>query len=176
MSSPVLATLVFVCSEVMFFAALISAFLITKASSGVLFTPPAQVTLPVAATAANTLVLMISGYLLHLATVRFPDRQQQALHLFGLAIICGVVFVGCQGYEWVKLISYGMSMTSGIFAACFFLLIGAHAMHAAATVLIMIYFRFLRRQSLHLDNLKALRLFWLFVVGIWPVLYGLVYF
>ena len=176
MSSPVLATLVFVCSEVMFFAALISAFLITKASSGVLFVPPAQVTLPVAATAANTLILIVSGYLLHLATVRFVDRQQQALHLFALAIICGAVFVGCQGYEWVKLISYGMSMTSGIFAACFFLLIGAHAVHAAVTVLVMVYFRFLRGQSLHVDNLKALRLFWLFVVGIWPVLYGLVYF
>ena len=29
---------------------------------------------------------------------------------------------------------------------------------------------------LKLDHLRAMQIFWYFVVGIWPVLYGLVYF
>ena len=177
LSNPVLATLIFVCSEVMFFAALISSFLIIKAGSGVVFVPPAQVKLPVIATGLNTAVLFLSGYLLHLAVVKFgrSEERERALRFFAMAIFCGAVFVCCQGYEWIKLLSYGMSMTSGIFAACFFLLIGSHGLHAAATVIIMFYF-YIKREHLRLDNLKALRIFWFFVVGVWPLLYGLVYF
>ena len=174
-SNPVLATLIFVCSEVMFFAALVSAYVIIKASSGVAFAPPAHITLPVAVTGLNMVVLCVSGLLLHLSTNRFAVNRQHAEILFGLSIICGSVFVIGQGYEWIKLLSYGMKMTSGIFAACFFLLIGAHALHAASTVLVMLYF-YLRRHQLKLESLKAMRIFWLFVVFVFPILYWLVYF
>ena len=174
LSSPVLATLVFVCSEVMFFAALISAYTIIKASSGNMFKPPAHITLPVAATALNMLVLCVSGLLLHLATSKFEHQRATALKLFAFALFGGAFFVAGQSYEWFKLISYGMKMTSGTFAACFFLLIGAHALHAAATVLIMGYF-YWRRDSMTLENIKALRIFWLFVVAMFPILYWLVY-
>lgn len=173
-SSPVLATLVFVCSEVMFFAALISAYTIIKASSGNMFKPPAHITLPVAATALNMLVLCVSGLLLHLATCKFKQQRTAALNLFACAVLGGAFFVAGQSYEWFKLISYGMKMTSGTFAACFFLLIGAHALHAAATVLVMGYF-YLRRDSMTLENIKAMRVFWLFVVVMFPILYWLVY-
>lgn len=180
-NAPVLAnaelgTLVFICSEVMFFAALISAFLIIKAGRGEAFVVPAQITLPVLATGLNTLVLLLSAYFLHLATVKYKKGEAaRSLQFFLIAIVGGAIFVSAQGYEWIKLLSYGMTMTSGIFAACFFLLIGTHGLHAAATVLVMIFF-YLRRQQLTLTNLRALRLFWFFVVGIWPLLYGLVYF
>ena len=177
-----LGTLLFVGSELMFFAALISAFLIIKAGRGAAFVLPAHITLPVLATGLNTVVLLVSGYLLHLATVRFKrlaHNDELARHrverLFLAAIVGGIIFVSAQGYEWVKLLSYGMTMTSGIFAACFFLLIGTHALHVAATVAVMLFF-YLRRSRLTLANLRALRMFWLFVVGVWPLLYGLVYF
>jgi heme/copper-type cytochrome/quinol oxidase subunit 3 len=35
--------------------------------------------------------------------------------------VCVVLF---QGYEWMRLIAYGMTMTSGLFGASFFLLLG----------------------------------------------------
>lgn len=168
-----LGTLIFVGSELMFFAALISAFLIIKAGRGEAFVLPAHITLPVLATGLNTGVLLLSGYFLHLATLQWNKSRRTGESFFLAAIVGGVIFVTAQGYEWVRLLSYGMTMTSSIFAACFFLLVGAHALHAAMTVLLMIFF-YLRRERL--TNLRALRLFWFFVVGIWPLLYGLVYF
>lgn len=168
-----LGTLIFVGSELMFFAALISAFLIIKAGRGEAFVLPSHITLPVLATGLNTGVLLLSGYFLHLATLKWKTSRETGEHFFLAAIVGGLIFVTAQGYEWVRLLSYGMTMTSSIFAACFFLLVGAHALHAAVTVLLMIFF-YLRRDRL--TNLRALRLFWLFVVGIWPLLYGLVYF
>ena len=170
-----LGTLIFVGSELMFFAALISAFLIIKAGRGEAFVLPSHITLPVLATGLNTGVLLLSGYFLHLAALKWNKIRSTGENFFLIAIIGGMIFVTAQGYEWVRLLSYGMTMTSSIFAACFFLLIGAHALHAAVTVLVMI-FLYLRREHLTLFTLRALRLFWFFVVGIWPLLYGLVYF
>src|SRR4051812_41383193 len=97
--------------------------------------------------------------------------------LLSQAILLGSFFVIFQGYEWVHLIRYGLSMTSGIFGATFFLLIGSHGLHALIAVIAMalVYWK-LVKGSLTADGLRAMSIFWLFVVGIWPVLYGLVYF
>ncbi len=173
LSDAELGTLIFIGTELMFFVALVSAFLIIKAGRGEAFVLPAHVTLPVLATGLNTVILLLSGYFLHLATLRWEEKRRVGEGFFLAAIVGGLVFVTAQGYEWVRLLSYGMTMTSGIFAACFFLLVGSHALHAAATVLVMAYF-YLRRE--HVTSLRALRMFWWFVVGIWPLLYGLVYF
>ncbi len=54
--------LIFVVTETMFFTALISAFVIIKAGVDA-WSPPAGVLLPVAATAFNTLLLLLSGAL-----------------------------------------------------------------------------------------------------------------
>jgi cytochrome c oxidase subunit III len=70
----------------------------------------------------------------------------------------------------MRLIAYGMTMTSGIFEACFFLSISMHGFHAAAADLTMVsvYIR-LTRHTLILDRVRAMQVFWYFVVGIWPV-------
>src|SRR6185437_12079584 len=69
--SVVLATLVFVLTEIMYFCALISAYLVIRSHVFGSWTPPGDLRLPVAATALNTLVLMTSGVLMVLATKRY---------------------------------------------------------------------------------------------------------
>jgi cytochrome c oxidase subunit III len=170
--------LIFVAAEVMFFTALISAFVIIKAGVEP-WGPPVGVRLPVVATAANTVLLCLSGVFLHRAGRRFASDGPTpwVRTLFGGAAFLGACFVLFQGFEWVRLLAYGMTMTSGIFGACFFLLIGTHGLHAAAAATAMVHlYRRLIRQELRPDHLRAMQVFWYFVVGIWPVLYGLVYF
>lgn len=175
--SPVLGMLIFVATEVMFFTALLSAFLIIKAGSPN-WAPPGDVTLPVTATALNTGVLFASGVLLYLAgraLTRAKDWER-ATTLTGWATILGACFVCFQGMEWVKLIHYGMTMSSGVFGACFYLLIGSHAVHALAGVvgLLQQCLR-LRTEHLVIASFQAMQIFWFFVVGVWPILYVLVY-
>jgi heme/copper-type cytochrome/quinol oxidase subunit 3 len=70
----------------------------------------------------------------------------------------------------MRLIAYGMTITSGIFRACFFLLTGMHGFHAAAAALTMVYLYIrLKRHTLRLDHVWAMQVFWYFVVGNWPV-------
>ncbi len=170
--------LIFVATEVMFFTALISAFVIIKAGVEP-WAPPVGVRLPVVATASNSLLLFLSGVFLYQAGRRFTieGATPWVRTLLGAAALLGTCFVFFQGFEWIRLIAYGMTMTSGIFGACFFLLIGTHGLHAAAAAMAMVYlYRRLKRSELRPDQLQAMQVFWYFVVGIWPVLYGLVYF
>jgi cytochrome c oxidase subunit 3 len=178
LADSVFGMLIFVTTEVMFFTALISAFVIIEAGVGD-WAPPAGVHLPVIATALNTSILVASGVLLHYAGQRFvtEGNTPHVQALWSSAAFLGSFFVIFQGYEWMHLISYGMTMTSGIFGACFFLVIGTHGVHAAAAALALMYlYGRLKNNALRLDHVRAMQMFWYFVVGIWPVLYALVYF
>ncbi len=176
----VMGTIVFVLTEVMFFCALISAFNVIRSRVFGSWAPPFGITLPVAITALNTLVLLASGVFIHLAVRKAKGTGRisgEAGKLFLVSILLGALFVAIQGYEWVKLIGYGMSMTTGIFSATFFMLIGSHGAHALVAVLLMaIQFLRFKKGQLTVAGLEALRIFWGFIVLIWPILYGLVYF
>lgn len=176
--SAVLGTVVFVGTEMMYFMALISAFTVIRSHVFGEWNPPNDLRLPVLATGFNTLVLLTSGVLLVLAARAYPkeDGKGRARTLLSQAILLGLFFVGFQGWEWVKLVRYGMTMSSGIFGATFFMLIGSHGLHAVAAILAMawVYYKLVKGQ-LSVDGLRAMTVFWLFVVGIWPVLYALVY-
>ncbi|MDQ3233272.1 MAG: cytochrome c oxidase subunit 3 [Pseudobdellovibrionaceae bacterium] len=172
--SSVLGMLIFVTTEIMFFVALVSAHTVIKSSAGV-WSPPDTVRLPLLATGFNTLVLSSSGVFLFLAGRSFG--QEKARTLFALSIVTGLFFVCFQGYEWVNLIKFGLTMTSGVFGATFFLLVGSHGLHAASGVLaMMIVYRLMSRGRINRDNFKALQIFWYFIVAIWPVFYAVVYF
>jgi heme/copper-type cytochrome/quinol oxidase subunit 3 len=179
LENEVLGVCIFIVSELMFFTALISAYLVIKAATGNTWTPPADVRLPVLTTALNTGVLLASGYLTFLAGRLHgqPTAVERMRKIYGAAIALGLVFVTVQGYEWLKLISVGMTLASGVFASTFFLIIGAHGLHVLGAVLAMIavYAR-MQKATLTEPVFQAMRIFWYFVVGIWPVLYGLVYF
>jgi heme/copper-type cytochrome/quinol oxidase subunit 3 len=177
--SVVLGTIVFVLTEIMYFSALISSFLVIRSRVFGEWTPPMDIRLPVVATAFNTAVLTVSGVLMYLATRAYarPGGREKTHKLFVAAILLGGFFLVFQGYEWVKLIGWGMTMQSGIFGATFFMLVGSHGLHVLAAVIAMgiLYKRF-RAGKLKLEEMRAMRVFWLFVVAVWPVLYRLVYF
>ncbi len=181
MPNAVLGTVLFIATEVMFFAGLISAFLVVKARYLSGWPPPGQPRLPVEVTFANTLVLLASGFvLLHAgrlaeASASFP----RALRLGRVAALLGAVFVLVQGVEWIRLLRYGLTMRSGPYGSFFYLIVGTHALHAVAAIAALLA---VTRpvaanptRSLAPARFRAARYFWYFVVLVWPVLYVLVY-
>src|SRR3989338_5222830 len=175
--SAALGMIIFIFTEVMLFAAFISAYLIV--SAGALdWQPINQPRLPAMATGFNTVVLFFSGIFLFLASRSFSrgvaDETKKFLFL---SLTAGLFFVLFQGAEWVRLIGYGLTMTSSVYGSFFYLLIGAHGLHAVAAILLLwvMYFRF-RKDRLTRESFLAAQFFWYFVVGVWPILYGLVYF
>ncbi len=176
----VLGIIIFVVTEVMFFAALISAYLVLR--SGALEWPPwGQPRLPVLATAFNTLVLLFSGWVLFKAHKIFskPDGTPTARKLLGISILLGLFFILFQGYEWIELIQFGLTMTSSTYGSLFYLIIGTHALHVAVALIVLSH-TYLKLAPSKVSQLATTefavsQIFWYFVVGVWPILYFLVY-
>ncbi len=161
----------------MFFAALISAFLIVK--SGMTTWPPiGQPRLPVFSTAINSLILLFSGWLMYLSKKSFLNKNSvnKTFKLLNWTIVLGAFFVVFQGVEWVRLIQFGLTMTSDVYGSFFYLIIGCHAVHVVSALILLIFISYKLKQNCLLESwFSASQIFWYFVVGIWPVLYVLVY-
>jgi heme/copper-type cytochrome/quinol oxidase subunit 3 len=173
----VMAMLIFVGVEVMTFGGFISAYVIGKAQYTV-WPPPNQPRLPVETTAVTTLILLISGVLVYIAGRKFAQSAASAQLWLLLSTLLGVFFVSVQGYEWTQLIfaAQPLTMTGNQYGSFFYMIIGAHAVHAVAAILTLTYLYVLGlRQQLTGSALWAGQIFWYFVVGIWPLLYLLVY-
>ena len=176
-SNAVLGTLIFVICEAMFFAGMISAFMIVRTSALGAWPPPGQPRLPVEATAINTFALLLSGVLLYAANRVVTTQRARAQRLFLASILLGAFFVVFQGAEWVALIGEGLTLTSSNHGSFFYLIVGMHALHAVGALLFLVFaWRRLAQDRLQPSVFHATQLFWYFVVGLWPILYLRVYF
>ena len=174
-----LGILMFLAAEAMFFAGLIGAFLVFRLGSQD-WPPPFQPRLPVGVTGVNTVILLLSAVTVHLAL-----RAVRAGRLPGLlgglltTAVLGAIFLSVQGYEWVRLIQFGLTMSSGVYGATFYVLIGCHGLHVFGALLWLVVVlararqgRFTAREH---TGVQLCGMYWTFVVGLWPILYGLVY-
>jgi len=168
--------LVFVMTEIMLFAGLISAFVIGSAAHPE-WPPPGQPRLPIEATAFNTLMLLASGAALIFAHRCFHQGDRARMRRpMQLALGLGAFFVVFQGVEWIRLIAQGLTLTSSALGSYFFLIVGMHAIHAVCALTLLGYANVrLQRGFLTASLFGAAETLWLFVVAVWPILYWVVY-
>lgn len=171
----VFGMLLFVATEIMLFAGLISGFVIIK-SSAAIWPPPDQPRLPIEQTAFNTVALLASGVLLfYAARLARKDREKARLLMMG-SLGLGAFFVVFQGYEWVHLIAAGLTLTSSSLGSFFYLIVGLHAIHAVIGLGVLFHaWNKIEQGWIAYHTLAAAQVFWFFVVGLWPVLYVVVY-
>ncbi len=175
-SSGALGMLLFITTEVMMFAGLISAFMIVRAGATGPWPPSNQPRLPAEETLLNTSALMVSGVLLVVAHFVFQRAPKKALWPLAGSIGLGALFVILQGAEWVALLGQGLTLRSSSHGSFFYLIVGAHGLHAICALLGLGYvFARLLRGRLRASELVTAQLFWYFVVLLWPFLYLRVY-
>jgi len=177
LSNGALGMLVFVTTELMFFASLISAYLVISAGA-VAWPPPDQPRLPVALTGFNSLILFASAYMMFRTYRSFGAEAcgENTRRLMKATMLLGTCFVAIQGFEWIRLLSHGLTLTSSQYGAFFYLIIGTHALHAMGAIFgVWRAYRLLKAKELRGQTLMATQIFWYFVVGVWPALYVLVY-
>lgn len=174
-SNGVLGMSLFVLTEIMLFAGMISVFNIVRASSAV-WPPPGQPRLPVEGTAINTLALLASGVCVFLAQRRFAVSRPSARLPLTLALVLAAFFVVFQGYEWIAMIAQGLTLTSSTLGSFFYLIVGTHALHVLAAIGLLFHaWRRHARGWLQPSQLATAAVFWYFVVGAWPLIYWRVY-
>ncbi len=176
-SNEVLGMIIFILTEIMIFASCFSAYNIVK-SSFTNWPPMGQPRLPVLATAFNSFFLMISAPLLIMAYRYFSQKKSEGKikKLYLSALVCGALFFMLQGVEWIKLINFGLTIKSSVYGSFFYLIIGAHALHVlVALIVLSVVYRRLLMGGLNQNIFASVLALWLFVVGVWPMLYSLVY-
>jgi heme/copper-type cytochrome/quinol oxidase subunit 3 len=129
-------------------------------------------------TGLNTLVLLGSSVAL-VRTLRLRRDRSRLVRGLALTGALGVVFLLVQGYEWARLLSYGLTMTSGAYGVTFYTLIGVHGFHVLGALAWLGIMLAGVRRGRFLDppagGLRACGMYWHFVVALWPVLYVTVY-
>ena len=174
-----LALLMLIAAEAMFFAGLVGAFLVFRLSSPA-WPPPFQPRLPVGVTAVNTAILLLSGLTMRLAlTAARRGKSSRLAQWLSITVLLGTVFLGIQGYEWLRLIGFGLTLSSGVYGATFYTLIGCHGLHVFGAALWLVVVLLLARAGRYTERnyagVQLCAMYWTFVVGLWPILYGLVY-
>jgi heme/copper-type cytochrome/quinol oxidase subunit 3 len=174
-----LGLLFFLGAEAMLFASLVAGYFVVRVQS-VVWPPPLQPRLPIGVTGLNTLALLLSSLAMASATrALWRGERERLLRRLGTTAGLGALFLLVQGFEWVRLIHFGLTVTSGAYGATFYTIIGAHGFHVliALTWLLVVLFA-TRAGRIGMNRplpVAVCAMYWHFVVALWPILYVLVY-
>jgi len=169
----------FLGAEAMFFAGLIGAYLVFRV--GATIWPPAfQPRLPIVVTGINTVILLASALTMRLAIAPVTRGDSSRLvRWLGVTALLGAIFLLVQGYEWLELIRFGLTVSSSVYGGLFYTLIGFHAVHVLGAMVwlavVLVLARKGRYSKANHTGLQTCAMYWTFVVALWPILYGLVY-
>lgn len=173
-----LGMLMLISAETMLFVGLIGGYVVFRAGSKVW--PSGHLYLPVAVTWLNTVFLLISCYTMHRAIQALRlDQHERVVTRLGMTALLGTIFLAVQGYEWTQLVRDGLTISTGMYGATFYTLIGCHGLHVLAAVvwlLVVVVFaqqgRFSASRSIAVE---ICGMYWYYVGALWAVLFPLVY-
>jgi cytochrome c oxidase subunit 3 len=183
--NPVLGMLLFLTSEVMFFAGLFAAYFNVRANAGLW--PPLNpetgeqfhlAILPLVGPA--TVLLVISSFTAQFAVwaIRRGDRTAFIRNM-SVTVALGVIFLIMQAIDYVLLGAEGITLTAGTFGTTYFTLTGFHGAHVFGGVIMLavVLYRGTAGQfsARHHDAVEAASLYWHFVDVVWIVLFSLLY-
>ena len=165
-------------SEVVFFASLITTYIVMRNRS-VVGPYPAQ-TLDIPLTAFNTFILICSSLTMVTALANIQDGNVGKMRRWLIATgVLGIVFLSGQATEFTMLSRQGLSLSQNLFGGTFFTLTGFHGAHVLVGI-IWIAFVLVRafRGGVTQENHMAVEmvgLYWHFVDLVWIIIFTVVY-
>ena len=185
-------TIVWLSSELMFFAALFAMYFTTRAVQGPEIWLESTGLLNIPFAAANTTVLVLSSVTCQFgvfAAERFQAKRTGSLMQFSkwgmrvwfaLTFLMGAFFIGGQVYEYAVLVSENLTLSSNAYGSVFYLTTGFHGMHVAGGLLafLVVLIRVFRAQKFsHKQAQTAIVVsyYWHFVDVVWIALFSAIY-
>jgi cytochrome c oxidase subunit 3 len=184
-------TIVWLGSEVMFFAGLFAIYFTLKSTSPQLWAAETQhLNVPYALT--NTIVLVLSSVTCQFgvfAAERMQPRRAGSrlqfwrwgmVEWFTLTYLMGAVFVSGQVLEYATLVSEGIALSGNAYGSAFYLTTGFHALHVTGGLfafLLVIGRVFAVKIFGHKEATSAIVVsyYWHFVDVVWIALFAVIY-
>jgi len=185
-------TIVWLSSELMFFAALFAMYFTTRSVQGPVIWGQGVEMLNIPFSALNTTVLVLSSVTCQFgvfAAERFQNARTGSLlqlskwgmrEWFALTFFMGAFFIGGQVYEYAELVHEGLTISSAAYGSVFYLATGFHGLHVTggliAFLIVMIRVSKARRFG-HSQATTAIVVsyYWHFVDIVWIALFSAIY-
>lgn len=185
-------TIVWLASEVMFFAGLFAMYFTLRATSPALWEEQAAI-LNVPMALINTIILVLSSVTCQFgvfAAERLQPRRTGGIfqitkwgltEWFALTFLMGAVFVSVQVYEYAVLVSEGVTVAANAYGSAFYITTGFHALHVTGGLIAFLFIMgraYVAKRFGHFEATSAIVVsyYWHFVDVVWIVLFVLVYF
>lgn len=171
----VFGVVLFLASELMFFAGLFAAYFDLRSQTAVW--PPADVHLNVLESGIGTLILAYSSVGMLLFTRALSrDRTRAARAWLGSSIVAGIAFLVIAMHGWSENTFW---VSSHAYGSVFYTMTGFHALHVAAGIVLLcaLFFGF-RSKALSANNrsgAEAISYYWHFVFIVWVGIWGTIY-
>ncbi len=169
---------VFLASEVIFFAAIITTFLVYRDRS--VGGPDPKHILTLLIPTINTIVLLVSSVTMVMAleSIKHDRRSRTALWLVVTALL-GATFLVLKGTEYSELFAEGLTPSANIFGSVYFTLTGFHAAHILIGIIwILSVVAKTVRGGFSASNflpVEIVGLYWHFVDLVWVAIFMVVY-
>jgi cytochrome c oxidase subunit 3 len=185
-------TIVWLSSELMFFAALFAMYFTTRAVQGPDIWAEASEVLAIPFSVLNTTVLVLSSVTCQFgvfAAERFQVRRTGSLarisrwgmrEWFALTFLMGSFFIAGQVFEYAKLVSEGLTLSSSAYGSVFYITTGFHGLHVTGGLIAFLIVlvrvakarRFTQNQA---TTAIVVSYYWHFVDVVWIALFSAIY-
>ena len=187
-----IGTVVWLASELMFFAGLFAMYFTLRASRPDIWEDNVH-KLNVTFALINTIILVLSSVACQMGVFAAeqlkPRRTGSLLNVkawgmaewFVLTFIMGAICVAGQAYEYATLVSEGVTIASSAYGSAFYITTGFHALHVTAGLvafLLIIGRAYVAKRFGHYEatSVIVVSYYWHFVDVVWIALFFVVYF
>ena len=184
-------TIIWLSSELMFFAALFASYFTIRAVSPVLWAQSTE-KLDVPFAAVNTTILVLSSLTCQLGVFAaergqvgrsgsvFQVKGWGLREWFILTYVMGSVFIAGQATEYVSLVQEGITIPSSAYGTMFYLTTGFHGLHVTGGLIAFLFVlgrTFLAKRFTHEQAVSAIVVsyYWHFVDVVWIGLFATIY-
>jgi cytochrome c oxidase subunit III len=184
-------TIIWLSSELMFFATLFAAYFTIRAVSPELWSQStAELNIPFAS--VNTTILVLSSFTCQMgvfaAEAGRVGRTGSLLNpkawglreWFVLTYVMGAIFIGGQAFEYTELIHEGITIPSSAYGTMFYLTTGFHGLHVTGGLIAFLFVlgrTLVARRFTHEQAVTAIVVsyYWHFVDVVWIGLFATIY-
>ena len=185
-------TIVWLSSELMFFAALFAIYFTIRAVEGPAIWLESHQILNIPFAAFNTTILVLSSVTCQFgvfAAERFQNRKTGTMfqiskwgmrEWFSLTFLMGAFFVAGQVYEYAALVHEGLTLSSNAYGSIFYVATGFHGLHVtggliAFLIVLLLVAKARRFTSGQATTAIVVSYYWHFVDVVWIALFSAIY-
>lgn len=175
-------TIIWLSSELMFFAALFAMYFTLRSVTGAEFWTEKAASLNFPFSATNTTILVLSSLTCQLGVFAAERGDVKKLRAwFVVTFVMGSVFIGGQVLEYTELVKHeGLSLSSDAYGSAFYLTTGFHGLHVTGGLiafLLVLARTYAAKRFTHEQATSAIVVsyYWHFVDVVWIGLFATIY-